>query len=102
MAEVTKTKSEGRIAAGKRLAEWNRKNKEDLLKNKEQVLTQVNSSGDQVSTSRDQVLASHASSVNRVYGGIIFLIVSGIYYFYTHRKAPPVPEPVLQLKKWMD
>ena len=69
MAEVTKTKSEGRIAAGKRLAEWNRKNKEDLLKNKEdllknkeQVLAQVNSSGDQVSTSRDQVLASHAGS----------------------------------------
>ena len=30
MTEVTKTKSEGRIAAGKRLAEWNRKNKEKL------------------------------------------------------------------------
>ena len=35
--QVLKTKNEGRVAAGKRLAEWNRKNKEDLLKNKNQV-----------------------------------------------------------------
>ena len=36
--QVVKAKNEGRIAAGKRLVEWNRKNKEDLLKNKEDLL----------------------------------------------------------------
>ena len=39
MEQVTKSKNEGRVAAGKRLVEWNRKNKEDLLKNREQVAT---------------------------------------------------------------
>ena len=37
--QVTKQKNEGRVAAGKRLAEWNRKNKENLLKKKEQEPT---------------------------------------------------------------
>ena len=35
--QVVKAKNEGRVAAGKRLVEWNRRNKEDLLKNKNQV-----------------------------------------------------------------
>ena len=39
---ITKQKSEGRVRAGKQLAEWNRKNKENLLKNK----TQDNSSAE--------------------------------------------------------
>ena len=34
--QVVKQKSEGRVKAGKQLAEWNRKNKEKLLKNKTQ------------------------------------------------------------------
>ena len=37
MDRVTKTKHPGRVAAGKRVAGWNRKNKENLVKNKEQV-----------------------------------------------------------------
>ena len=79
MAEVTKTKSEGRIAAGKRLAEWNRKNKEDLLKNKEQVPAQVNSSGDQVSTSTGKVLASHVGMNNfGLWGGFIILLAGRV------------------------
>ena len=32
-----KPKSEGRVAAGKKIAEWNRRKKENLIKNKEQV-----------------------------------------------------------------
>ena len=35
--QVTKSKNEGRVAAGKRLVEWNRRNKENLIKSKEQV-----------------------------------------------------------------
>ena len=67
MDTITKVKSEGRVAAGKRLVEWNRKQKENLLKNKEQV----ESSGDSSVLSRDagnqQEPQSRASTV--VYGG---------------------------------
>ena len=96
MSQVTKLKSEGRVAAGKRLAEWNRKNKE-------QVPAQVNSSGDQVSTSGDQVPKSHTWK----YLGVMLLIGVGAaaYYFYTHKKTPAAQalEPVKkQSKKWME
>ena len=42
--QVVKAKNEGRVAAGKRLAKWNRKNKENLIKNKKQVETSGDSS----------------------------------------------------------
>ena len=42
--QVVKAKNEGRVAAGKILVEWNRKNKEDLLKNKNQEPTSGESS----------------------------------------------------------
>ena len=65
MSEVTKLKSEGRVAAGKRLAEWNRKNKEDLLKNKSQVKSSDKSSDCLLYTSpspRDGLLSRMPSS----------------------------------------
>ena len=43
MNEVTKPKHPGRVAAGKRTAELNRKRKEDLLSNHKTVPPQVNS-----------------------------------------------------------
>ena len=91
--QITKKKNEGRVAAGKRLAEWNRKNKEDLIKNKDQVEQVPNSS-------RGQVPASHV----RLYGGfILFLIAGGIYFLYARRKAPAQPEPPKkQPKKYME
>ena len=39
-----KAKNEGRVAADKRLAEWNHKNKENLIKNKKQVESSDDSS----------------------------------------------------------
>ena len=42
--QVTKVRNEGRVQAGKRLAEWNRKNKESLKSTTQvpnQVLNQV-------------------------------------------------------------
>ena len=47
--QVTKPKNEGLVATDKRLAEWNRKNKENLLKNKEQVESSDNLSAQAVS-----------------------------------------------------
>ena len=39
--QVIKPKSEGRVAAGKRLVEWNRKHKEDLVSRTEKRSLQV-------------------------------------------------------------
>ena len=90
--QVTKVKSEGRVAAGKRLVEWNRKKKEDLKSTDQvpdqipaQVPTQVNSSDDQVNSSGapvGQVLIS----------GVIILVGGGIaLYLYTRHTTPTTP-----------
>ena len=48
--QVTRPKNEGRVAAGKRLAEWNRKNKENLLKNEGQVDSSDNPSAQELNS----------------------------------------------------
>ena len=97
MAEqVTKIKNEGRVAAGKRLVEWNRKQKEDLLKNKEQV----ESSDSPSAPSAQQEPQSHHTVLYS--GGALAVLVVGVgaaLYLYrrkiashsTSSKAPPAP-----------
>ena len=95
--QVTKSKNEGRVAAGKRLVEWNRKNKENLVKNREQVASSVPSrdAGDQ------QEPQSRTSTV--VYGGgavAMLILVGGALYLCTRRATPatsstPVNLPAL-------
>ena len=87
--QVTKVKNEGRVAAGKRLVEWNRKNKENLVKNREEVAT----SGDSSVLSRDagdqQEPQSRTSTV--VYGGgavTMLILVGGALYLCTRRATP--------------
>ena len=84
--QVTKSKNEGRVAAGKRLVEWNRKNKENLVKNKEQVESS-NLSSDQ------QEPQSQTSTV--VYGGALAIVaVIGVaLYIYRKKPAPPSSAP---------
>ena len=80
---VTKSKNEGRVAAGKRLVEWNRKNKENLVKNKEQVESSdlTRDAGDQ------QEPQSQTSTV--VYGGLaIVVVISVALYVYRKKPAP--------------
>ena len=79
--QVTKSKNEGRVAAGKRLVEWNRKNKENLVKNKEQVESSdlTRDAGDQ------QEPQSQTSTV--VYGGLAIVVVIGVA-LYVYRKKP--------------
>ena len=75
--QVIKPKNEGRVAAGKRLAEWNRKKKEDLLKNQSQVASSSSSSSDEVSSSSDEVSSCtllNPSSVSIVLGGTVIAI----------------------------
>ena len=102
--QVTKVKNEGRVAAGKRLVEWNRKQKENLVKNRKQVA----SSGDSSVPSAQQEPQSHHTVV---YGsGALAVLVVGVsvaLYLYrgkiasrlsmstsdsTPSKAPPAPE----------
>ena len=80
--QVTKSKNEGRVAAGKRLVEWNRKNKENLVKNKEQVESSdpTRDAGDQ------QEPQSQTSTV--VYGGALAIVVVIGVALYVYRKKP--------------
>lgn len=84
--EVTKVKSEGRVAGGKRLAEWNRKNKDNLRKNKDQV----DASGGQVDASGGQVDASESSSALLCSGGWlgagVLVLVGGGIALYLNRQ----------------
>ena len=88
--QVTKSKNEGRVASGKRLVEWNRKNKENLVKkNKEQVdqrATQLQSSN---LSSDQQEPQSQTSTV--VYGGALAIVVVVGVALYVYRKKPAPP-----------
>ena len=79
--QVTKPKNEGRVAAGRKLAEWNRKNKENLIKNKEQVKSSGESSA-----------PTSATSSTTLYGGVGIALVAGIYFW----KINAVPEHRVQ------
>ena len=61
---ATKQKSEGRVRAGKQLAEWNKKNKENLIKNK----TQDNPSEKSSNLSSAEKASSYLSSNHYYYG----------------------------------
>ena len=91
MDTITKTKSEGRVAAGKRLVEWNRKNKENLVKNREKVASSGDSS---VSVSEQEPTSSNLSSPSQtstvVYGALAIVVVIGVaLYVYRKKPAPP-------------
>ena len=86
MNEVTKTKHPGRVAAGKRTAELNRKRKEDLLNNHKTVPTQVDSG-------TESVLGGDSSWK---YGGAVaILAVIGVALYLYHEKKPiPTTHPL--------
>ena len=88
---TTKQKSEGRVRAGKQLAEWNKKNKENLLKNK----TQDNPSGKSSEESSGEKAPSYLSS-KHYYGGIGIALAAGIAIFYFWNQKPEkTPLPAL-------
>lgn len=83
-----KTKNEGRVAAGKRLVEWNRKNKSNLLNNKDQEPTNAESSD---LSSSQQEPTSHASSARYCGGAAIVLGIVIALYFYQRKKPALAP-----------
>ena len=80
---ITKQKSEGRVRAGKQLAEWNKKNKENLIKNK----TQDNPSEKSSNLSSAEKASSYLSS-NHYYGGAGIALVAGVVLFYFWNQKP--------------
>ena len=87
MNEVTiKPKHPGRVAAGKRTAELNRKRKEDLLNNHKTVPTQVDSGTESV---------SGGDSSWKYGGGVAILAVIGVALYLYHEKKPiPTTHPL--------
>ena len=84
---ITKQKSEGRVKAGQKLAEWNRKNKENLLKNK----TQDNPSEKSSNLSSDEKAPSYLSS-KHYYSGAGIALVAGIAIIYFLNKKNTITE----------
>ena len=86
MNEVTKTKHPGRVAAGKRTAELNRKRKEDLLNNHKTVPTQVDSGTESV---------PGGDSSWKYGGAVAILAVIGVVLYLYHEKKPiPTTHPL--------
>ena len=98
--QVVKTKNEGRVASGKRLAEWNRKNKEDLLKNKNQVSSSASAGTNEVSPSTSSSTSSSTFSStfssSNVYGIGAAVALAGIAVFCLWKRNTPnlTPKPV--------
>ena len=90
--QVTKVKNEGRVAAGKRLVEWNRKNKENLVKNREEV-----ASSDSPSAPSDQHEPQSRASTVIYGGGALAILVVGVgfaLYLYHEKKPIPTTHPL--------
>ena len=81
MNKVTKTKHPGRVAAGKRTAELNRKRKEDLLNNHKTVPTQVDSGTESVP----------GGDSSWKYGGAVAILVGVGFALYLYHEKKPIP-----------
>ena len=81
MNEITKPKHPGRVAAGKRTAELNRKRKEDLLSNREKVPPQVDSGTESVP----------GGDSSWKYGGAVAILVGVGFALYLYHEKKPIP-----------
>ena len=89
-SKVTKQKNAGRVAAGKRLAEWNRKNKFELSQEPSQELSQEPSQEPSQEHSQEQ-----ASMIKSEYlYGVGFLIVVGLVIYAVKPAAATKTSPV--------
>ena len=92
--QVVKTKNDGRVAAGKRLAEWNRKNKEDLLKNKNQMNSSAAVGTNEVSPNTS--LSTFSSSSVYGIGAAVALAGIAVVFLWKRNTSNPTPQPVVK------
>ena len=93
-AQVTKSKNEGRVAAGKRLAKWNARNKENLLKNKDQV-SSSSESGTSASAGQEPASTSaSAISTQALYGGVVIAVGIAMFFLWK-RQTPATTSPTV-------
>ena len=92
-SKVTKQKNAGRVAAGKRLAEWNRKNKFELSQEPSQELSQEPSQEPSQEHSQEQAIKSEY-----LYG-VGFLIVVGLVIYAVKPAAATKTSPVKDPRK---
>ena len=95
--EVTKPKHPSRVASGKRLVEWNRRNKENLLKNKEQEPTSAPTSAQEPTSAPTSAPTSYT----------LYVAAAGLiaWILWTQKKKapavksspPPPPKPTIDL-----
>ena len=87
MEKVTKPKNPGRVAAGKRTAELNRKRKEDLLRNQKTVPSDTGSSAEEVH--RGLELSGRALCG----GGAVAILLVGVGFalYLLSREKKPLP-----------
>jgi hypothetical protein len=96
--QVTKLKSEGRVASGKRLAEWNRKIKEDLLKKTQEPKAgaQEPEAGNIQDTQVVDQVTSAAGSYEEVsvigVGALAVLAIGLMVFFYTKNSKKTDPQ----------
>ena len=94
--QVTKPKHPGRVASGRRLVEWNKKKKEDLLK-KTQKPSQEPSQ--EHHKEPDQVSLSAVKSSNEVYYGVGALAVVAIGLLVYFKTVKTVKKPSQRKQK---
>ena len=82
VTKVTKIKHPGRVVSGKRLVEWNRKNKKDLLQEAGQEPKQ------EPKPELEQELSTE-TSLKYVIGGAIVLAIGIVVFFYWNNSKLP-------------
>ena len=102
-SQVTKEKNTGRVKAGHRLREWNRKNKEDLLKNQKQkpIEGKLSVEPSEISTTKHVEVGTNKSYDVYMYGvGILVILGVGVLvYFKTSKKTVVKTEPIKKVYK---
>ena len=98
---VTKVKNPGRQAAGKKLVEWNKRNKEALLKNQKEPESSANEVPNPVEN-KEPASQNQVPSTPLILGILVILGVGGTAYYYYYQKKDAPPSPQKKAKIYME
>ena len=86
--QVTKAKHPGRVAAGKKLVEFNRKKKEEQIKNKSQVDLSDEPSANEVESSTSSSTSSSTYSSYSTGAAIVAIAGVAVFLLWKHDISP--------------